>query len=1351
MAKSDMESRSSLERLKALGELPDLTQQLEVARVLCTHSARAEMILRWLLSTMRDSSVARSSRQSWELLLLCIKLLPGRKIASVVASNGLIDVFRSSCGQSDLAFDTVTAMGILLNNLLNIGNDEGCTAIKSLISLASTDAAVVCGQWFRHVCSGVDTAEAHLVVTNHNLIEPGIQLWSLRKRTDIDHIAFCNHALVPATLLLSLLSNYKEVPSLKRKRGQSSQDTLRFYVQALESMVAKDFIMPLRHVFFQRPDGPSHSTIKDLPDMVQIGRYFAAVDTELSGTASEDRLLLPTKLLDITIRSVALSSPKQRLRERPWIESSFAALQNCLRHVDSRAKNSVLSRMLKTLYRHRLTLSPSTLTSIVTSDALTERADQQADWPLISTICSIDPSPFMIIDTARNVMEHISREDETPTTAQCDGRYNSMSLRQQVVLPMMSAFAQSRNLAAFADLWYEQLQGTASSQVSHLWIELRDDFGNAVQNSLTADQCLERIDSYLARLSRLLLKALPNDEWRADLIACAIVLAGFIDGARTEEYQDKMAAGVKSLLDALVNAQFPTALDASPKLRASIAILLETALRNHFPSLVVKQSDPAIVDVLATQLLDGGVLDFAWQGDVDSKHPDEAVQPMAWTGKVRQYAAQTLFNTFEPYREQPRSKELCDRMLLLCDKSKTQALSLPEGIIDRPASIGQVEAMDIVIHDVLSSNEDSANARLAPLEAMLAMSYRSKDTAVFEHVLSTLLGQLKPGLDTNTIAKERAVLTLLDGIPSASLTRAQCTEILDAIIALPELEINTLSEWQLNQRFAILLKFIRYPHDDAQIFTDWSRIWHLANMGYLNFQPRSGFYRDAFQSPETLENFEALTKILVSQWLKEQNDPRHKELLIKQSEHARQIMELCCKSPPLSTLNRRGLLLVKVLVESLEDGANERLIPQLTHRSTQDLSDYIDWLLERAKADSADLEQQSRTTLSTLDSRCIDAIIGIPGRTISTLAASAAQYLESFVEVALNMLEKLCAMESEAIQETSQQAIISRCYEIACQYAAEEATSFSALTLEVLALRLTVVTQMNVLSHFEDVCKKSGLSWRRDVLHSIMIPANQHSWAALRLQQIVVRGIDKVDFNSDSDAGINIQNIADYAIKAISVCDDLRASAIALGSLTMLMKEKPFMVNQYSIEETLRALQNVVRRQDNAIVLFMDICQVLTAILTHHRSRLQGRFHLLVTIFQDMLSSLFITARRTKQLAIRQARTLARLLALYCDPPHMRHRNKSSDLVDEARKEKAHVGQFVPFVLHDYCSKILTNGMEGELREALIPGIWAMIEAIELNSSDGIRVISAAMNNSERAVLRSLYEDWKRFGKWEGQ
>jgi nucleolar pre-ribosomal-associated protein 2 len=71
-------------------------------------------------------------------------------------------------------------------------------------------------------------------------------------------------------------------------------------------------------------------------------------------------------------------------------------------------------------------------------------------------------------------------------------------------------------------------------------------------------------------------------------------------------------------------------------------------------------------------------------------------------------------------------------------------------------------------------------------------------------------------------------------------------------------------------------------------------------------------------------------------------------------------------------------------------------------------------------------------------------------------------------------------------------------------------------------------------------------------------------------------------------------------------------------------------------------------------------------------------------------------------------------------------------------------------VLHYYCTRVLSSTPAEGLRDALTQGLWSMIEAIEINNADGIKSLSSAMTNSEREILRSIYEDWKRFGKWRG-
>jgi hypothetical protein len=228
---------------------------------------------------------------------------------------------------------------------------------------------------------------------------------------------------------------------------------------------------------------------------------------------------------------------------------------------------------------------------------------------------------------------------------------------------------------------------------------------------------------------------------------------------------------------------------------------------------------------------------------------------------------------------------------------------------------------------------------------------------------------------------------------------------------------------------------------------------------------------------------------------------------------------------------------------------------------------------------------------------------------------------------------------------------------------------------------------------------------------------------------------------------------------------DFATYTAAVPCVLTIIREKPFILNQYLTEATLQTIHSLARSSPAEPLIYLDLCSILSALLLHHRARLQGRYHLLISTLQSLQTRLFIpTTNPTsttsnnnasrKTLTPRHARAYTRLLTLLCNPPTRTHNNTNSanagNLIDESRRTRARVGEFAPLLLHSFCAAIL-NGTLGEgVREAMTPGLWALIEAMEVQSADAVKVLSAAMNNSERAVLRGVYEDWKRFAKWDG-
>ncbi len=69
------------------------------------------------------------------------------------------------------------------------------------------------------------------------------------------------------------------------------------------------------------------------------------------------------------------------------------------------------------------------------------------------------------------------------------------------------------------------------------------------------------------------------------------------------------------------------------------------------------------------------------------------------------------------------------------------------------------------------------------------------------------------------------------------------------------------------------------------------------------------------------------------------------------------------------------------------------------------------------------------------------------------------------------------------------------------------------------------------------------------------------------------------------------------------------------------------------------------------------------------------------------------------------------------------------------------------FVLTTYIRLQLEMRMLADIREKMIPGIYAIFDSLtpELRS-----VINDGLDASGRAVFGTLYKDYVRFGKWKG-
>jgi nucleolar pre-ribosomal-associated protein 2 len=210
------------------------------------------------------------------------------------------------------------------------------------------------------------------------------------------------------------------------------------------------------------------------------------------------------------------------------------------------------------------------------------------------------------------------------------------------------------------------------------------------------------------------------------------------------------------------------------------------------------------------------------------------------------------------------------------------------------------------------------------------------------------------------------------------------------------------------------------------------------------------------------------------------------------------------------------------------------------------------------------------------------------------------------------------------------------------------------------------------------------------------------------------------------------------------------------------------MVSQYGVETVFDALGVISAPgshqylQGHAPKVYLRLCQITNAILSFHRKNISGRMHLLVPFIQTLMNPLFIMhanskpavfqkspswlSNRIHDLDATHATAFSRIILTLTQPTvsssltHYRSYNNPL-LIDETRRARQYAAQFVPYILAHFCGLHLIGRLSPEIRKALLPGIWACIEAVP---REGLRGMNAGMGREDRAIWSALWAEWSR-------
>lgn len=191
--------------------------------------------------------------------------------------------------------------------------------------------------------------------------------------------------------------------------------------------------------------------------------------------------------------------------------------------------------------------------------------------------------------------------------------------------------------------------------------------------------------------------------------------------------------------------------------------------------------------------------------------------------------------------------------------------------------------------------------------------------------------------------------------------------------------------------------------------------------------------------------------------------------------------------------------------------------------------------------------------------------------------------------------------------------------------------------------------------------------------------------------------------------------------------------------------------------------------QKHASTIYTRLTTLTRLLISTHRRALRSRLDTLTILLTNLLRCLFTPDTRSAGLRHRlpvtswqssvhalsasHATAYARILTLLCDPSLSTVRTRASaanqGLVDETKRARRYVGQYVPYVLQELCRCVLQGKQEPATRRALMNGVWAVFEVVE---KETLEACFAGVSAPGRVVLRGLWEEWRREGggKWKG-
>ncbi|KAK9373415.1 Urb2/Npa2 family-domain-containing protein [Lipomyces chichibuensis] len=235
-----------------------------------------------------------------------------------------------------------------------------------------------------------------------------------------------------------------------------------------------------------------------------------------------------------------------------------------------------------------------------------------------------------------------------------------------------------------------------------------------------------------------------------------------------------------------------------------------------------------------------------------------------------------------------------------------------------------------------------------------------------------------------------------------------------------------------------------------------------------------------------------------------------------------------------------------------------------------------------------------------------------------------------------------------------------------------------------------------------------------------------------------------------------------------------------------VLKKQPSLVSPFVFEQLSVFLILSTSRSGPSFIdeydideLYLSLCSVTSTILLSFSKFLRGHHNLVIRLLQNLLYPLCVPRpigsnkrieksiqnhwkraawlSRTAACSASCALAYSRLTSNLCEPPARSWKDSrkriladssetsSLPLSSAAGVARRALSKHAPYLLVEYCYASLHYNFDPDTRHALTQGIYTLFDSLGQNE---LKIANAALDVAARAIFKTAYDDYLKFGKW---